>query len=269
MTLLKAAVTRASGLVDRVAPPPAGITILIYHRVGGGSTSAVDLDPALFDEQLAMLASDFRVITLGAAIDELAKPAREHQPGVVLTFDDGTVDFTEVAVPLLVRHGLPATLYAATEFIDAGDDFPWGAPPTSWAALRDARSTGLIEVGSHTHSHRLLDRLDASTVADDLQRSIDLIENNVGACPLDFGYPKAVAGSPAAEIEVRRRFRSAALASNRVNRAGHADVHRLGRTPIQTSDTGSLFRAKAGGGMRLEGQLRSAAARLRYRRATR
>ena len=269
MTLLKAAVARASGLVDLVAPAPTGITILIYHRVGGGSASAVDLDPALFDAHLETLASDFRVISLEAAIDELARPGTDLRPGVVLTFDDGTADFTDVAVPLLVRHGLPATLYAATEFIESGADFPWGAPPTSWSALRDARSTGLIEVGSHTHTHRLLDRLESSAVADDLQRSIELIENNVGTRPLDFCYPKAVPGSPPAEIEVRKRFRSAALASNRVNRAGDTDMHRLGRTAIQTSDAGPLFRAKAGGGMRLEGQLRSAAARLRYRRATR
>ena len=270
--MLKSAVTTASRLVDRVAPAPSGVTILIYHRVGGGSSSAVDLDPAQFDEQLALLANEFRVITLGAALDELAvapSSTAASRPGVVLTFDDGTADFTDIAVPLLARHGLPATLYAATEFIDTGDEFPWGAPPTSWSALRDAQSTGLIDVGSHTHTHRLLDRLEGSRVADDLQRSIELIADNVGTSPHDFAYPKAVPGSPAAEIEVRKRFRSAALASNRVNRGGHTDVHRLGRTPIQTSDTSDRFRAKARGGMRLEGELRSTAARLRYRRATR
>ena len=64
---------------------------------------------------------------------------------------------------------------------------------------------------------------------------------------------------------MRRRFRSAALAANRVNRAGHTDLHRLWRTPIQRSDAPQFFAGKARGGLRLEGELRSLAGRVKYR----
>ncbi|HEY4334122.1 MAG TPA: polysaccharide deacetylase family protein [Ilumatobacteraceae bacterium] len=275
---VKQLVKRASVVTDSVVHPPVGITVLIYHRVGGGSPSAVDLDADTFDAQLAHLAAHHRVITLEAALAELALPsgfgtegarAQSTGPAVVITFDDGTADFCDVAVPILVRHALPATLYVATKFIDEVSAFPWGAPPTSWLALRDAASTGLVAIGSHTHSHWLLDRLDARTIDDDLDRSIDLIGTHIGVPPRDFAYPKAVPGSPVAEIAVRRRFRSASLATSRVNRPGHADAHRLWRTPIQRDDNAELFAAKAGGGLRLEGELRALAARVRYRRATR
>ena len=267
---VKHLVKRISLTADAVVRPPTGITVLIYHRVGGGTTSAVDLDPSVFEAQLARLAAQHRVITLEASLAELAAPpSAEHDRGVVLTFDDGTDDFTDVAVPALVRHGLPATLYAATQFIEEGTDFPWGARPTSWSALRDAVSTGLITVGSHTHSHSLLDRLDRSAVEADLDRSIELIGEHIGIRPQDFAYPKAVPGCPAAEVAVRRRFRSAALAASRVNRPGATDIHRLWRTPVQRSDGDEFFAAKAAGGLRLEGELRGLAARVRYRRATR
>ena len=259
-------VKQASGLVDRVVPPAPGVTVLIYHRVGGGSDSAVDLDPEAFDEQLAHLAAEHEVITLDEAVTRLAGPADDRR-SVVITFDDGTADFTDVAVPALVRRGLPATLYVATKFVDEGIDFPWGAPPTSWAALRDAASTGLVTIGSHTHSHWLLDRSDPGTVEDDLDRSIELIGDRLGAAPAHFAYPKALPGSAAAEIAVRRRFRSAALAASRVNRPGSTDLHRLARTPIQRGDGFEFFAAKAGGGLRLEGELRALLARLRYRGA--
>ena len=254
---------QVAAAADRVLPPPAGVVVLIYHRVGGGSASEVDLDPAVFDAQLAHLAEHHKVLSLDAAVDGLAS----GQPieGVVLTFDDGTADFTDVVVPALVKHQLPATLYAATHFIDEGIDFPWGAPPTSWDALRDAASTGLVTVGSHTHSHWLLDRLDAETIDGDLDRSVELISERVGAVPEHFAYPKALPGSPAAELAVRRRFRSAALAASRVNRPGHTDLHRLWRTPVQRSDTPSFFAAKTRGGMRLEGELRSLVGRVKYR----
>ena len=254
---------RLAAAADRVLPPPAGVVVLIYHRVGGRSASEVDLDPAAFDAQLAHLAEHHRVLSLDAAVEGLAS----GQPieGVVLTFDDGTADFADVVVPALVRHQLPATLYAATRFIEEGLEFPWGAPPASWAALRDAASTGLVTVGSHTHSHWLLDRLDGQVIDDDLDRSIALIAEHIGVTPAHFAYPKALPGSPAAELAVRRRFQSAALAASRVNRAGHTDLHRLWRTPVQRSDTPEFFAAKARGGMRLEGELRSLVGRLKYR----
>ncbi|MEY4175547.1 MAG: hypothetical protein RI900_2712 [Actinomycetota bacterium] len=269
---VRSLVKRASSFADRIVPPPVGVTVLIHHRVGGGSGSEVDLDPAEFERQLEHLVAHHRVLTLDEALQQLARAGRTDAPAdgsslrpVVLTFDDGTADFTDIVVPLLVRHGVPATLYAATDFIDRSVDFPWGAPPTSWAALRDAASTGLVTIGSHTHSHWLLDRLEPAAIAADLDRSIELIGSNVGAAPLHFAYPKALPGSAAAEIEVRRRFHSAALANSRVNRPGHTDPHRLWRTPVQRSDGFRWFAAKAAGGMRLEGWLRATSARTKYR----
>ena len=263
------AVKVVSAAVDAVLPPASGTTMLIYHRVGGGSDSAVDLDTDAFDKQLEYLAAHHDVISLDTALDRLAAPAeRSGARSVVITFDDGTADFTDVAVPALVRHRLPATLYAATRFIDDGTMFPWGAPPTSWAALRDAVSTGLVTVGSHTHSHWLLDRQAPADIEADLDRSIQLIGEQLGTTPAHFAYPKALPGAAVSEIAVRRRFRSAALAGSRVNRAGATDPYRLGRTPVQRGDGFRWFTAKADGGLRLEGELRALTARVRYRGST-
>lgn len=248
-----------------------GITLLIYHRIGGGTDSDIDLPVDEFRRQLAHLAEHTDVLDLDTAVAELtARPdttsgdRAPHRPQVVITFDDGTADFTDHAVPALVEARLPATLYVATHFVDTGDDFPWQAPPTSWAALADACTTGLVTVGSHTHGHHLLDRLDPADAAADLDRSIDLVTCHLGAAPVHFAYPRAVPASPATEVAVRRRFRTAALAANRVNRPGHTDLHRLWRTPIQRSDDHRCFAAKAAGGMRLEGALRVAAAHVKY-----
>ena len=269
-------IKRASAAIDALLPPAPGVTVLIYHRVGGGSDSAVDMDADAFEQQLAHLAEHHDVITLETALKRLADPSSSAgepagdsaRRSVVITFDDGTADFTDVSVPALVRHQLPATLYAATRFIDEGEDFPWGAPPTSWAALRDAVSTGFVTVGSHTHSHWLLDRQPAAEIEADLDRSLELIATNLGVAPADFAYPKALPAAAVSEIAVRRRFRSAALASSRVNRPGATDPFRLARTPIQRGDGFRWFAAKANGGLRLEGEIRAALARVRYRGAS-
>ena len=216
---LQHAVKASAAALDALRRPPAGVVILIYHRVGAGSGLEIDLPVEVFDAQMAWLAATGRVVTLDAALDLLAGPPPPtdgptdgNETRIVITFDDGTADFCDHAVPVLARHGIPATLYAATAFIDDGVAFPDDGVPVSWAALRDAQSTGLVDIGSHTHSHRLLDRLPPHEVDDELARSVDLIAEHIGRAPRDFAYPKALLGSPAAERAVRVRFRSAAIA---------------------------------------------------------
>lgn len=267
-SVLRRAVKEASRLTDPVLARHHGVTILCYHRVGGGSDSDVDLPVELFRRQMAHLAEHHRVVTLDEAVDLLGGDG-DTRSSVVITFDDGTPDLAEHAVPVLVEQGLPATLYVATSFVEDQQPFPWGAPPATWAQLRDAVASGHVAIGSHTHSHWLLDRLDRATIGADLDRSIELIETRLGSRPRHFAYPKAVPGSPVAEVAVRHRFTSAALARNRVNRPGHTDLHRLWRTPVQRSDGMEIFLRKAAGGMRLEGELRALAATVKYRDATR
>ena len=284
---VKQIVKRTGMMLDRLIRPPHGITILIYHRVGADTGSEVDLDTTMFDRQLEHLAEHHRVLSLDEAVAELtagtsdgwaaAPPSdpdeerngADDRRGVVITFDDGTADFTDVVVPALDRHRLPATLFVATHYVDEQEHFPWGAPPTPWSALRDSLTSGNVTIGSHTHAHWLLDRLDPNAITADLDRSIELIGEHLGVDARHFAYPKAVPGSPAAEIAVRQRFASASLATSRVNRPGRTDRHRLWRTPIQRSDGFDTFTRKADGGLRLEGELRALTARARYRGADR
>jgi peptidoglycan/xylan/chitin deacetylase (PgdA/CDA1 family) len=266
---LQRVVKGAAMVADLVRPPRRGIVVLLYHRVGRRTQSEVDLPIDLFDAQLEALAATARVQPLDACLEALASP---EPPGatdpIAITFDDGTADFVDLALPRLERHGLPVTLYVATAFVDEGRAFPADGTPASWAALRDAQSTGLVTVGSHTHGHLLLDRVPARDVEHQLDRSKQLIEEHLGATPAHFAYPKAVAGSTGADAAVRARFRSAALAGTRANPYGRTDPYRLARSPIQRADGMGWFRRKLDGGMGLEDRLRTLANRRRYAGAT-
>jgi peptidoglycan/xylan/chitin deacetylase (PgdA/CDA1 family) len=244
---------------------PQGLVVLIYHRVGGRTPVSVDLPRALFAEQLAALSAAWTPVTLDDGVGLLAGPAPPlGPPPVCLTFDDGTIDFVEEALPELVAQRIPATLYVVTEHVETGRAFPDNGRPVSWAGLRDALSTGLVTIGSHTHTHRLLDRVGGSEAAAELDRSVGLIGDRLGVACRHFAYPKALLGSPAAEQEVRRRFHTAALAGTRPNAYAGTDLHRLRRSPIQVGDGMRWFRRKASGGMALEDDLRSLRNRRRY-----
>jgi glycosyltransferase involved in cell wall biosynthesis/peptidoglycan/xylan/chitin deacetylase (PgdA/CDA1 family) len=260
---LRATKTLAS-MADRGRRAGPAIVILTYHRVGGRADIEVDLPLRAFEAQMAFLAEHTSVLDLDDALDRLADARVASKPQIVITFDDGTADFVDQALPVLERFRLPATLYVATEFVDTGRPFPNDGAPVSWAALRDARSTGLVEVGSHTHSHRLLDRIDRIEVEEELDRSIELIGSELASPPRHFAYPKGVLGSETAQQCVRARFRSAALAGTRPNLPRATDAFRLARSPIQVSDGMRWFEQKVHGGMWLEDSLRRASNRWRY-----
>jgi peptidoglycan/xylan/chitin deacetylase (PgdA/CDA1 family) len=263
---LGGAVKVAAAGADALRPVAPGLVILIYHRVGGRTPSAVDLATARFDDQVAELAGSGRLVTLDEGLARLASGALADRP-VVLTFDDGTADWVEEALPVLVRHGAPATFYVATDFVERCVPFPGEGAPISWNGLGELVASGLATIGSHTHTHALLDRADGATAAAELDRSVELIGERLGVACNHFAYPKALLGSPAAQAEVRTRFRSATVAGSRANASG-SDLHRLHRTPIQVADGMRWFRRKAGGGMHLEDSARQLLNRGRYAGAT-
>jgi peptidoglycan/xylan/chitin deacetylase (PgdA/CDA1 family) len=226
------------------------IVILCYHRAGVGDRE-IDVPERRFVEQLEFLAAEGDALPLDASLSN-------GSGGVVLTFDDGFRDFYEIVLPHLVRLGLPAVLYLATGFVDAGDPRSdvGRDEALTWPMLEDAASTGLVTIGSHTHGHIDLSRATEGVARDEMRRSKDLIEDRLGHPCLHFAYPWG-RSSAEADRSAEQLFETAALDAWRTNRAGSIDAHRLGRTPVLRSDAGFLFRAKTHG--RLDGE------RLAYR----
>jgi len=94
---------------------------LIYHRV---LSSADNLAPNIpdqrkFDWQMALLSRNFNVLPLCEAVARLATGSLPER-AVSITFDDGYADNLDIAVPILQRHGLQATFFIATGYLDGG-----------------------------------------------------------------------------------------------------------------------------------------------------
>lgn len=103
------------------AGPSARLSVLIFHRVLALPDPLFPDEPdaARFDQICAWLARWFNVLPLGVAVKRLRAgqlPAR----AAAITFDDGYADNHDVAMPILRRHGLTATFFVATGFLDGG-----------------------------------------------------------------------------------------------------------------------------------------------------
>src|SRR5579875_3538608 len=136
----RALAKRTAAALDRVQVPGPGVVVLIYHRVGRRSSLQVDLPTPLFAEQMARLAATARVVSLDRALALLEGDPPSGPPPVVVTFDDGTADFLDEALPVLATHRLPATLYVATDFIERGRPFPADGAPVPFPGRRRAGS---------------------------------------------------------------------------------------------------------------------------------
>lgn len=227
---------------------PSGCTVLIYHRVGGGSVDERDLSLADFQAQLDVLARH-DVVSLDDALDRLERG--DASPCVVLTFDDGFRDVHENAWPRLLEEGLPITLYLATAFL--GGTMHWDGstakgpgPALSWDQVTEMAASGLVTVGAHTHHHVRPERL----TVQELEDCDVAIESHLGERPRHFTFPWGIP-VPRMEDELRRRYRSVSSGGLGRNMPG-TDFMRLRRVPVRRTDPIGFFRAKLRGELRPE-----------------
>lgn len=239
--------TRVKSALARVpaGSRTAGATILIYHRVGGGTPDEMDTPTAPFAAHLDAL-TGHEVEPLDTALDRL--DGGDDRPAVVVTFDDGFEDVYTHAWPLLAERRLPFTMFVVAGSV--GGTIRWeggtakaaGAAAT-WDQLAEMASSGLCTIGNHTWSHpRATGLTDA-----ELDRCSDEIEARLGVRPRHFAYTWG-AENPAMRPAVQARFRSAV--TGKVGRNGPgADRLALRRIPVRASDPIGFFRAKLSGAL--------------------
>ena len=95
--------------------------VLMYHRVNPkvDPFSVATVHPADFERQIVFLKQHYNVLPLA----ELWRRVQEHTlppNAVALTFDDGYADNHDVALPILRKHQVPATLFLTSSVAEEG-----------------------------------------------------------------------------------------------------------------------------------------------------
>lgn len=111
-------------LITRLASPGGhhgNLSILFFHRVVSVRDPLSPGEPTAdeFDTMMKWVQRQFTVIPLSEAVRRLTDGSLPPAAAAI-TFDDGYRDNLEVAAPILKHHGLPATLFVASGFIDGG-----------------------------------------------------------------------------------------------------------------------------------------------------
>lgn len=101
-----------------------GLTVLTYHRVLPAAECVDYPFPSLvmpaehFAAQVAWIAAHARAVTVSEGLAQSA-PTTGRAP-IALTFDDGYRDNARIVAPILERHGLRATFFVTSDFVEQG-----------------------------------------------------------------------------------------------------------------------------------------------------
>ena len=173
------------------------VPILMYHEVTPAPVERYrkyTVTPAELAAQLAWLRSrrytSVDLDTVYAAFrGEGSLPARP----VAITFDDGSRDSLEHAVPALLAHGFTATFFIVAGCI--GSTTRWlpaergiELPTADWPMLRDAERQGM-RCEAHSVSHPRLASVDDDRAREELARGRELLEDGLGHPVRHLAYP--------------------------------------------------------------------------------
>jgi len=164
----------------------AGVSYLMYHEIERPGRSLCSDDAGYvryvvhektFDLQLGSLRSTgMRGASVGAAAGD-----KNHEPHVVLTFDDGCESDLVIAAPLLAAHGCTATFYVTTGFLGRRGFLTPGQ-------LRELADLG-FEIGCHAATHRYLIDLPSSEFEREIGGAKKTLEDITGRSVEHFSCP--------------------------------------------------------------------------------
>lgn len=172
------------------------LPILMYHRIapaGKPSTARYRVTPDAFEEQLRHLRDNGYY---SASLEDWRSAMERKRPlpgrAVIITFDDGYLDFLTHAWPLLKRYGFSAIVFLVTDNVGRSNswDCIYGEelPLLGWEDIRQLQSEG-VEFGSHTASHPYLTALSPEKIVREGARSRAILRRELGQAVRAFAYP--------------------------------------------------------------------------------
>ena len=187
MVALKSLIRARLNQAVRSLPNPhkVGLRCLLYHSIVADERQ----DPGqmttplrLFKEQMAYLAGNgYQVISCTELVRRIERGEMSPHKTVALSFDDGEVGLHEFAMPVLQEYRFPATVFLIAEA-------PGGRHLT-WEQARQMRSSGLVEFGCHSGTHRHLRGLSDEDLTRETAGAKRRIEEALGCEVSLFAYP--------------------------------------------------------------------------------
>src|SRR3990167_5238229 len=173
------------------------IPILMYHQVSeepDPNFLEYSVTTKAFSKQIKILKLlGFESITLTKLVDFMqGRTNLPHKP-IIITFDDGTQDAIDNAVPILEDSGFSAVFFIPTNYVGRKSSWMLSTVNTEfqvidWATVRKLDSKG-FEIGTHSMSHPHLDQIPTIDCQKELEGSRSILEELLDHEVRHMAYP--------------------------------------------------------------------------------
>jgi peptidoglycan/xylan/chitin deacetylase (PgdA/CDA1 family) len=228
----------------------------MYHGISDAKRNGVHpyyettTSPVVFAQQIGFLKDNgYQTIGLEELPAVLAGQTHRSKKYVVITFDDGLLDFYITGFHILKGHGFSATVFLPAGLMGgklAGQDV------MSWENAR-ALSVEGVAFGSHSLTHPKMVELDRTEMLEEIRKSKEKIMDELGRETTIFSYPYAFPEQNTLFVRTMEKLLSECGykfgVTTTIGRSSVKDHHFFRkRLPINDYDDTRFLRAKIEGG---------------------
>ncbi|MFC1595089.1 polysaccharide deacetylase family protein [Patescibacteria group bacterium] len=156
--------------------------IIAYHSIEGDNHLSISKE--MFIKQILYLKKKRYVFSNFSGVAEIKKSYPKKKIACIY-FDDGFKDVLTNAYPILKGENIPATLFLAIDYIDQKK---FQGVYLTWDEVNNM--SDVFEFGSHSLSHRKLNKISLEEAREEMFLSKRIIEDRTGTKVVSFSYPK-------------------------------------------------------------------------------
>ncbi|MBU1664371.1 MAG: polysaccharide deacetylase family protein [Gammaproteobacteria bacterium] len=236
-------------------------TILMYHIIDtpqAASEAKYCCPASVFEVHMRYLAESGRAVGLPQLLDALDGHGECPNDAIAVTFDDGFTVTHEQALPILLRHGIPATMFLLSNRVAGHNDWMTGRgfPRRELMSREQMLEMGRagVTLGSHTRNHARLREVDAAGLENEIAGSKAELEDLLGQEVAYFAYPFGQYTQAGRDMAEKAGYRAACSTRSGFNNS-EVDRYQLRRIEVFGTDTLWRFQQKLAYGRNESGLL--------------
>jgi len=225
---LKVLSSKSTAALTKKLKSKSGVIFLMYHSTPETNEDYLfTTNKNSFEMQVKFLSEHCNVLSVSQGLEKVFdKESPEDKLSVAITFDDGFKNNLDIAIPILEKHQLPATIFLTTDFIsNSNNSF------LNWEQVEELSKSNLIELGAHGASHANLKCLDKGDLNRELLESKSCIESVSGKPVRYLAYPSGGYCKHSMEL-VQKNYHAAF--KDRMDGNADDDKRKVGRIGIDS-----------------------------------
>ncbi len=162
-------------------PDDQGVLSIMYHRFEENKYPSTNIRMNIFLEHIAAIKNNgFEFYNPKLFGEEFDSPKDNKK--ILLTIDDAFLSFYENAWPIIKKNEIPFILFVSTEPIGKKGYM-------TWDQIKEIEKEKFAFIGNHSHTHEYLINFSFADFKDDIKKSIEIFNKNLGYNPIFFSYP--------------------------------------------------------------------------------